>query len=416
MDFITLSQLNYLVSERINMAFPDTYWIMAETSDVRENKNGHCYFELIEKNERSNSLVARARAYIWNSAFQLLKPFFEQETGQSFTSGLKVLVKVAVDFHPLYGYGLNILDIDVTYTIGDMQRHRQEILKRLEEEGVLSLNKELEMPAFPQRIAVISSPTAAGYEDFMNHLKNNKQNFIFHPALFPAIMQGDNTEKTIISALNKIYAHQENFDIVVIIRGGGATSDLASFDTYSLATNCAQFPLPIITGIGHERDDTVLDYISHYRAKTPTAVADYLINTTENFYSALMVCQNKIIEETQYMLDEAKESIREIAGYLPVYANTVIEKQYFFKEQLKENIERAVKQYLVNKQQDLKSIESFCKLSSPDYLLERGYSITRKNGKILKSTDPLCEGDVIETILHRGKLISQIQTVKPAQR
>lgn len=412
MDFITLSQLNYFINEKISIAFPGTYWIQAETSDVRFNRNGHCYLELIEKNEKTNAIIAKARAYIWSSSFQQLKPYFEKETGQSFTSGLKVLVLVAVDFHPVYGYGLNIQDIDATYTIGDMQRHRQEILKRLELEGVLNLNKELKMPLVPQRIAVISSPTAAGYEDFMNHLVNNKHKFVFYTVLYPAVMQGDQTEKTIIAALNRIYASQECFDVVVLIRGGGATSDLASFDTYPLAANCAQFPLPIITGIGHERDDTVLDFISFYRAKTPTAAADYLVNLMENAYNSLAVCQDSLIEMSKQILTETEEALRRTSYYLPVYANTIIEKHNFLNIQLKENLYRSVKQYLHNQEQIISGIESFCKLSSPDYILEKGYSITLKNGKVLKTTADIQEGDIIESVLSKGRIISSVDRIK----
>lgn len=408
MDFITLSQLNSVVSEKINIAFPDTYWIMAETSDVRLNRNGHCYLELVEKNEKTNNVIAKARAYIWNSTFQLLKPYFEKETGQLFNSGLKVLVLVSVDFHPLYGYGLNILDIDPAYTLGDIQKHRQQILSRLDEEGVLLLNKELDTPTLPQRIAVISSPTAAGYEDFMNHLKNNKQGFVFYPVLFSAIMQGEQTEKTIISSLNKIYKYQEYFDVAVIIRGGGATSDLASFDTYLLAANCAQFPLPIITGIGHERDDTILDFVSHYRAKTPTAVADYLVALVENSFNKLIDCQSSIFHSSTQMLEEKKNMLQSISQHLPLYAHTIIEKQRIRKEQLKENLTRSTKQYIINKEHKIKAVEAFCKLSSPEYILEKGYSITLKNGKALKSGEGIEKGDIIESVLYKGRIKSRI--------
>ena len=277
MDALSLYELNNLVRSRLEHAFPEEYWVQAELSDVRSNATGHCYLELIEKDARGNNLIARARAMIWNQVYRLLKPYFEQETGQAFVSGLKVLVKVTVGFHELYGYSLTILDIDPSYTLGDMARRRREILAKLEEEGVLTLNKELEMPLLPQRIAVISSATAAGYGDFCNQLAGNPYGYVFYPRLFPAMMQGERVEESIIGALNRIYSHAEAWDVVVIIRGGGATSDLSNFDSYLLAANCAQFPLPIITGIGHERDDTVIDAVAHTRVKTPTAAAEYLI-------------------------------------------------------------------------------------------------------------------------------------------
>ena len=231
MEALSLYELNNLVRSRLELAFPDEYWVQAELSDVRSNASGHCYLELIEKDARGNNLIAKARGMIWSPVYRLLKPYFEQETGQAFVSGIKVLVKVTVSFHELYGYSLNIVDIDPSYTLGDMARRRREILAQLEEEGVLTLNKELEMPLLPQRVAVISSATAAGYGDFCNQLENNPYGYVFYPRLFPAMMQGERVEASVIAALDRIYAHAEAWDAVVIIRGGGATSDLSSFDS-----------------------------------------------------------------------------------------------------------------------------------------------------------------------------------------
>lgn len=408
MDFLTLSQLNSLVSAEVKNAFPGSYWVLAETSDVRPNKNGHCYLELLEKN--GNSIIAKARGYIWSSTFQLLKPYFEEKTGQAFVSGIKILVRISVEFHPLYGYGLNIVDIDPTYTLGDMQQQRKEILSQLEKDGILNLNKELEMALAPQRIAVISSATAAGYEDFTDHLKKNKYGFVFYPVLFPAIMQGEQTEKSIIKALNHIYQYQENFDLVVIIRGGGATSDLLSFDSYELASNCAQFPLPVITGIGHERDDTVLDFVAYHRAKTPTAAADYLTARMSEFYDILTDYQSDIVENVQQILLSNQEYIDKTAYYLPIYVNSIIEKHKSAQLQIKNDIEKSTKQFLQNKRNALQTIESFLKLSSPEYILSKGYSITLKNGKALKSASDLEEGNVIETVLSEGRIESIVSS------
>ena len=274
---LSLYELNGLIKRSIRSCMPDTYWVQAELSDVRSNYSGHCYLEFVQKDVAGNNLIAKARGTIWSNIYKMLKPYFEQETGQPFVSGIKVLVQVSVEFHELYGYSLTVLDIDPTYTVGDMARKRREILRQLEEEGVIDLNKELEMPMLPQRIAVISSATAAGYGDFCNQLQNNPRGYGFHTELFPAIMQGERVEESVLSALDAINNRIDEFDAVVIIRGGGATSDLTGFDTYLLAASCAQFPLPIITGIGHERDDTVLDRVAHTRVKTPTAAAEYLI-------------------------------------------------------------------------------------------------------------------------------------------
>lgn len=284
---LSLVELNMLVRRSVRACLPDEYWVQAELSDVRSNYSGHCYLEFVQKDSKSNALVAKARGIIWNNVYSRLKPFFERETGQLFVSGIKVLVKVTVDFHELYGYSLTVVDIDPTYTLGDMARRRKEIISRLESEGILTLNKELELPVLAQRIAVISSATAAGYGDFCNQLEHNPYGFVFYPHLFQAVMQGDKVELSIIAALEKIYQTQEKWDVVVIIRGGGATSDLSGFDTYNLAAHCAQFPLPVLTGIGHERDDTVLDVVSHTRVKTPTAAAEFLINHLRGTAEAL---------------------------------------------------------------------------------------------------------------------------------
>ena len=409
MDFLTLSQLNQLISEEIRNAFPETYWVMAETSDVRLNKNGHCYLEFIEKEANTDRISAKARGYIWASIFQMLRPYFEMKTGQTFVSGIKVLVKVSVDLHPLYGYGLTVYDIDPTYTLGDLQIRREEILNRLKEESVLTLNKELEVPLLPQRIAVITSPTAAGYEDFLEHLQKNKQGFAFFPQLFPAVMQGEQTEKSIIAALDAIFDQRENFDVVVIIRGGGASSDLASFDTYLLAANCAQFPLPVITGIGHERDDTVLDLVAHHRAKTPTAVADFLILRMEQALSDLLECQSTIIQTSQDLVDSAMKKIRQISHFLPTYTNNFVENNQLFLNQIQTDLIKSTEQFLKNEEMKTKEKEAFFKLSSPEYILSKGYSITLKNGKAVKSARTLAKGDTIETIFFKGKIESTVK-------
>jgi exodeoxyribonuclease VII large subunit len=384
MDFLTLSQLNSQISKAIKNNFPTTYWLLAETADVRVQRNGHCYLEFIEKNPDDNSTVAKARGYIWANVFGALRLYFEQQTGRRFESGLKVLVEVAVEFHPVYGYGLNVCGIDPSYTIGDLQAKKQAILQKLKEEGILTMNRELSMPVLPQRIAVISSETAAGYGDFVRHLEASE--FVFYSHLFPALMQGEQTEKSVIAALNKIFGYRDLFDVVVIIRGGGATSDLASFDSYDLAANCAQFPLPVITGIGHERDDTVLDAVAFYRAKTPTAVADFLIGAMEDTFSALS----------------------DIAASLPIAANRLIESNKSLLEMRRLEICNSVQRQIAKQDSLLAKKEVFFQLSSPEYILAKGYSITVKNGKALKSAAGLQSGDIIETILSEGKFKSRV--------
>lgn len=407
---LSLSQLNRLVGEVIKDTFSDTYWLIAEISDVRLNhSNGHCYLEFIEKNDLTGAIIAKARGYIWNNTFRMLKPYFEETTRQRFTSGLKILVRVNIDFHELYGYGLTVYDIDPTYTLGDLQRKRQEIIDRLDKEGILTMNQELKFPPIPQRVAIISSPTAAGYEDFSDHLSNDKYGFVFYPKLFPALMQGEQTEASVIKALDQIYRHQDAFDVVVIIRGGGATSDLSSFDSYLLAANCAQFPLPVITGIGHERDDTVLDIVAFHRAKTPTAVADFLIEKTVETYDELTNLEDSILSGTTQILNQSNQDLQNLSIRIPNAALSLLEKQYAALDLYKVRLQHVVKNRLTEAESQLKEKEAFIKLSSPEYILAKGYSITLKNGKAVKNAAELKQGDLISTKLSNGEVQSIVE-------
>lgn len=408
MDFLTLSQLNTLVANEIKQNFPDSYWVMAETSDVRLNRNGHCYLELIEKKE-NGTILAKTKAYIWSNTFQLLNTYFEQKTGQPFVSGIKVLVKVSIEFHLLYGYGLSICDIDPTYTLGDVQRNRQEILRKLEEDGVLTLNKELELKTLPQRIAVITSQTAAGYEDFLEQLNNNKEGLVFYPHIFPAVMQGERTEQSVIKALERVYEYKDSFDVVVIIRGGGATSDLLAFDSYLLAAHCAQFPLPIITGIGHERDDTILDFVAYYRAKTPTAVADYLVELLSDKLNELLEVQTEIISSANKLIQSKSEDLQQLSKHLPFYIHSFLERQNYALQALATSLIQSRKQIMVRELNSLNEKEAFFKLSSPEYILSKGYSITLKNGKAVKSATDLVKGDCLRTVLFDGEVKSVVK-------
>jgi len=407
-EFLSLSQLNNLISSTFQEIFTESFWVMAETSDVRENSTGHCYLELIEKDAKNNAIIAKSRAYIWANTFRSLRSAFEQQTGRKFVSGLKILVRAFVEFHPVYGFGLNICDIDANYTLGDLQAQRLKILKQLENEGIINLNRELEIPDLPQRIAVISSSTAAGYEDFIRHLNENSEGFVFYPRLFPALMQGEQTASSIIAALDKIFIYRELFDIAVIIRGGGASSDLSSFDDYELAANCAQFPLPIITGIGHERDDTVLDFVAAHRAKTPTAVADFLITKMEESAETLFDCQTTITNGASQILEIADTKLLGLISRLPLAAKYLIETRQAEVFNFPRKLSLTLDQIFTNKQLIINAKEEFFRLSSPDYVLAKGYSITTKNGKTIRSATELAEGDFIETQLANGKIGSKI--------
>lgn len=406
MEALSLYDLNALVRRSLEQCLPDEYWVQAELSDVRTNSTGHCYLEFIQKDPRSNNLIAKARGTIWANVYRLLKPYFEESTGQAFVSGIKVLVQVTVSFHELYGYSLTVQDIDPTYTLGDMARRRREILKQLEEEGVLTLNKELEMPVLPQRIAVVSSPTAAGYGDFCHQLKNNSRGFFFHTELFPALMQGDRVEESVLSALDAILNRQEDFDAVVIIRGGGATSDLSGFDTYLLAAACAQFPLPIITGIGHERDDTVLDSVAHTRVKTPTAAAEYLINCMDLAADELEVLISQLHESVRSRLTEEH---RKLISYRNRIPSAVVRRVSDAKLALlttRKDISLAVQTLLSRQRHRLELLQQRLADASPEKMLARGYSITLKDGKVVKNGDVLQLSDEIVTRLYQGEIVS----------
>lgn len=408
MDALSLYDLNVLVRRSLEQCLPDTYWIQAELSDVRTNSTGHCYLEFVQKDSRSNSLIAKARGTIWSNVFRLLKPYFEEATGQAFASGIKVLVQVTVSFHELYGYSLTVQDIDPTYTLGDMARRRKEILKQLEEEGVLLLNKELDIPRLPQRVAVISSSTAAGYGDFCHQLKNNPGGFYFYTELFPALMQGDRVEESVLAALDKINSRLESFDVVVIIRGGGATSDLSGFDTYLLAAACAQFPLPVITGIGHERDDTVLDSVAHTRVKTPTAAAEFLIGCMNDAAEELEMLAGRLYGDIRELLAQEHRKLVSYRNRIPSAAYRYISDAKFALLTVSKDIVQAATSSLSRHHHRLELLQQRLTDVLPEKQLARGYSITLKNGRIVKNVSSLNEGDEITTRLFQGELISTV--------
>lgn len=412
---LSLYELNGLVKRSIRHCLPDAYWVQAELSDVRSNYSGHCYLEFIQKDANGNNLIAKARGTIWSNVYKLLKPYFEQETGQAFTSGIKVLVQVSVEFHELYGYSLTVLDIDPTYTVGDMERKRREILRQLEEEGVIDLNKELEFPMFPQRIAVISSATAAGYGDFCNQLVNNLRGYAFHTELFPAIMQGERVEESIIAALDTIYHRINEFDIVVIIRGGGATSDLSGFDTYLLAASCAQFPLPIITGIGHERDDTVIDLVAHRRVKTPTAAAEYLIACMDKVADKLDDLTFRLQESVRHRLLWEHRRMESLKQRIPSVVYKRISDAKYGLLSSQRNLQMASRQFISMKKHRLELLQQRLNDALPEKQLARGYSITLKNGKVVKDASVLKEGDMLVTMLHQGKIETEIRNINLPQ-
>ncbi len=419
----SLQELNAAIRNGIERSLPDRYWVCAEISELHINTSGHCYLELIEKESRGHT-IARSRAIIWSNIFLLLKLHFEQETHQTLSAGIKILVQVSVTFHEVYGISLTIHDINPTYTLGEAARLRAEILAKLNDEGVANMNKELPLPLLPQRIAIISSKTAAGYGDFIDQLANNPYGYTFYPVLFTATMQGKETETSIIAALNRIYRHIDHFDCVVIIRGGGSTADLASFDSYTLAANVAQFPLPIIVGIGHDRDETILDIIAAIRVKTPTAAAEWLINRIDETAIATESVRRKITEIVEERLHKEKIRIQQLTSTIPytitqringevrrqqnitnhinLYATEHIRKEHTRLTLITERLPQCIASLIQQEQYRIEQLSQSIKLLSPDSILSRGYSLVLQNNKVIKSVDMLHPGTTIEILLADG--------------
>ena len=399
-------ELNRLVRESIECEMPEEYWVEAELSECRESR-GHCYMELIQKDEQTATPVAKASAKCWANKWLAIRPYFERTTGQALHAGMKVLLQVYPQFHEAYGFSWIVNDIDPTYTIGDMARKRQEIIKKLKDEGVFDLQKELQLPLFCQHIAVISSQTAAGYGDFCNQLADNPYGFQFETQLFPAIMQGEGVEQSIIDALERIY--NTDFDCVVIIRGGGATSDMSGFDTLALAENVANFPIPIITGIGHDRDESILDMVSHTRVKTPTAAAALLIDHLKVVLDTLIDSQNRITRYMQQRLTALKSQLATIQELIPRIFPVIKAQQEAKLNTIEQKLPLLASQRLTTEHHRLELISEKLKDLDPTLLLARGYSITLHNGKAVKDATTLHEGDEIETRLAKGKITSVVK-------
>lgn len=391
MEAITLQQLNQQVASVIHATFDEPVWITAELSDVRVANNGHCYMQLVEKDPKRGTMLAFANAHIWTNRWWLIRDSFQQQTGQAFQSGLKVMLLVEVTMHEAYGYSLNILDVDPTYTLGEMARRRMEILAQLKQDGVIDMNRELPFPALPQRIAIISAEGAAGYGDFCHQLHDNEWGLCFYTHLFPAIMQGQQTESSVISALERIALNEDLFDVVVIIRGGGASADLASFDSYELALNIANFPLPVITGIGHDRDQTVLDHVAHTSVKTPTAAAALLIDTLSQQLSTLQQLQEDIIDNTRGRIEREQLRLHRMIN-LVRGTHIALGQQINRLTLTTERIKFLSTQRLQNDQQKLSYIERTIQMAQPDNLLKRGFSITRINGHAVRSVSEVHPG------------------------
>lgn len=407
----SLSELLGQVKNALRKEFASARWVVVEIMELHENRNGHCYLELIEKSSENDSILARAKGTIWASKFSMLRPFFEASTGTPLKSGIKILCKASVEFHSQYGFSLNITDIDPAYTLGDMARKKQEVILRLREEGIFHMNKELLFPLVPQRIALISSHTAAGYGDFMESITHNAHGFQFQTTLFPAVMQGEQVPGSITSAMDRIYEKIAQFDCVVIIRGGGSRADLESFNHYDLAYYITQFPLPVLTGIGHERDESVSDMVAYYGLKTPTAVAEFLVDQLLAFefrlnalYDQLSTSVRHIVQKHLTGLDQYRSSLKYLSGsYLQMRSDHMIATQKLLR--------REIFLQLGRKKDYLSLLEKRAELLHPDHILKRGYSMTLLDGKPVSHVKNIKPGDELETKLYRGSIISKVEQI-----
>lgn len=448
----TLSELQHEIKESISEQFPFAVWIVAEINTLTRHKSGHCYMELVQKSKTSNSIIAQARATVWANKFSFISAYFESETDSELSAGMNVMLQVAITYHEVYGMSLNVLGINPTYTIGDVERAKKEIIDRLINEGVFDMNKTQTLPAVIQNIAVISSSTAAGYGDFVNHLETNMYGYHINVTLYEAAMQGESTEQSVLDALNHIGDEYENYDAVAIIRGGGSKNDLSWFDNYNIAYMVTQFPLPVISGIGHERDESIVDMVAHTRMKTPTAVANFIIDYNSKFEEqidstsseifgiakdflmssemylnnmtmSIMKVRTRLSKDTErcdrimseirtelnVRMKEEEMKLNMIGNKLETSPQRLISDQESHLNGIKELISRTTKHRIEKANEKLSFLEHRLTLNDPRTILKRGYSITRINGKVVTNDLETNDGDIMETLLYDGKVTSVVK-------
>ncbi len=446
---LSLYEFNQLIKEAIDISFPETYMITAEIASIRLDNRGHCYLELVEKDE--SKIIAQTGARIWASTYKVISKEFMEATGINLSKGIKILIRSALNYHERYGLNLIINDIDASYTIGEMARKRKEVLERLTSEGIIRKNKDVLLPPVIQKIAVVSSRGAAGYEDFINQLKNNPYNYRFSVKLYEAIMQGDYAESSILNALSRCRDNKDFLDIVVIVRGGGASFELDCFDSYELGREIAFMPLPVISGIGHERDRTVIDEVSHTSMKTPTAVATFIINSTRLFEDTIDDLKHRMILAVRDLREQYTKDLHNLSKLLETSTKSILIKNIITVENFKSilfkskriihrqrsEVNRVTEKFRLLVLRDIKSLkhniegllssllytrkmffsrqkeflgknEEVIRLLSPENIMKRGYSITSKDGEILKADDHIFEGNIIETRLYKGRIKSKV--------
>ena len=427
---ISLVEFNRRIGGLLHDASVQRCWVVAETSDVRQS-GGHCYLELVQKDAQTGQTLARMRGIVWASVYARLRCEFERATGQPFASGMNVMVEVSANVHEQYGLSVVITGINPTYTLGDMARQRLEILNRLRREGIIDMNKQLPWADVAQRVAVISAAGAAGYGDFMNQLHNNPSGIKFYTCLFPAVMQGQSTVTSVIAALERINDYADLFDCVVIIRGGGSTSDLNSFDNYDLAANVAQFPLPVICGIGHDRDNTVVDSVASVRVKTPTAAAEWLLDRAQSALDHVNALTDMVVDSATQMLSGARQQLAYFTSGIPLMADNIVVRHRARLQQIaaaipvvaarridgagkdlafaSQRLAMAARQCVANERQRVTGLEKQVELLSPDRVLRRGYSLTLRDGHVVTSASSLRAGDSLVTRFADGERTSVVE-------
>lgn len=453
---LTLSELQQLIKNAIYIDVPGSYWVVAEVSEIKVNSySGHCYLELVEKDILGVNVRSRIKATIWRNNYSAISRRFEKETGQTIKNGTKILLKCTVEYHELYGISLSVSDINPSFTMGEIEAQRRAIIKQLTDEGIFEMNKCIVFPILPQRIAIISSENAAGYIDFINHLKNNPEGYIFSTILFETIMQGEATEGAVIASLDSIASSANDFDVVVMIRGGGSKSDLAWFDNYKIAYYVTQFPLPVLTGIGHDKDNSITDMVAYQSFKTPTATANFLIDcfsvidshltriglTIQNIAGSYITKNRNMIESDKArlfsasnllirhsdrklttiksdLLNNGKKEISSEKSVIDKLENRLQNGSTGYCERLTDNVKNRQLQlrelslsFILHKKTDIKLLSNGLNNLNPENVLKRGFTLSYKNGVIIKNVSELECNDVIETRFRDGKAISTIKEV-----
>ena len=386
MSSISLYELNKQIGTVVKTALSSSVWVHAEISSISVQRVGHCYIELIEKDEKNGNIIAKSRANIWANIYKGISAYFLAETGKTLAAGMKVAFCVDVTFHEVYGISLNVVDIDPTYTLGESARRKAQVIKRLEDDGIIDMNKLLSIKPLIKNIAVISAEGAAGYGDFVHQLLGNKYGYAYNVELFNSTMQGEKAEASILSSLDRVLARLEEFDVLVMIRGGGATSDLDCFDGYDLSASLAQFPLPVLTGIGHTRDVSVVDMVANQPLKTPTAVADFIVHHTRTLEEKIDSYVALLYQSVTSLLDKNSRRLDQCLTLLPLYASRMLDKKLHALELM----ERTLQQM------------------SPEAALRKGFAIVSKNGKAVKAAD-LHPGDEVKITLADGEVDATIK-------